>query len=159
MLEGLMQHDYPLTLQHLLDRMRRLYADSEVVSVSRGERTQASYGEVVERSERLAASLAELGIGQGDRVATFAWNTRQHLEAYLAVPCMGAVLHTLNVRLFADQLTYIVNHAEDRLILVEDSLVPVLEKLAPTSRPSSTTSSSAMGTPASCRAHSATRSW
>ena len=95
MLEGLMQHDYPLTLHHVLDRMRRLYADSEVVSVSDGERTRASYAQVVERSERLAGALADLGVEPGDRVATFAWNTRQHLEAYLAVPCMGAVLHTL----------------------------------------------------------------
>ena len=132
MLEGLMQHDYPLTLQLLLDRMRRVYADSEVVSVRQGERTRASYGEVVERSERLAQALERLGVQQGDRVATFAWNTREHLETYLAVPCMGAVLHTLNVRLFAEQLTYIVNHAEDKVILVEDSLVPVLEPLAPT---------------------------
>ena len=132
MLEGLMQHDYPLTLQLLLERMRRIYADSEVVSVRGTERTRASYGEVVERAEQLSKALANLGVQQGDRVATFAWNTREHLEAYLAVPCMGAVLHTLNVRLFADQLTYIVNHAEDKVILVEDSLVPVLEKLAPT---------------------------
>ena len=132
MLEGLMQHDYPLTLRLVLDRMRRLYADSEIVSVSGGDLTRATYGEVVERIERLAGALTELGVGQGDRVATFAWNTRQHLEAYMGVPCIGAVLHTLNVRLFADQLTYIVNHAEDRVILVEDSLVPLLEKLAPT---------------------------
>jgi fatty-acyl-CoA synthase len=132
MLEGLMQHDFPLTLQLLLDRMRRLYADSEVVSVRRGERSRASFGEVVERSERLAKALEELGVRQGDRVATFAWNSCEHLEAYLAVPCMGAVLHTLNVRLFAEQLTYIVNHAEDRVILVEDSLVPVLAPLAST---------------------------
>ena len=132
MLEGLMQHDHPLTLQHLLDRMRTLYAGSEVVSVRGGERTRAGYGEVVERVERLAGALSELGVEQGDRVATFAWNTREHLEVYLAAPCMGAVLHTLNVRLFADQLTYIVNHAEDRVIVVEDSLVPVLAELAPT---------------------------
>ena len=132
MLEGLMQHDYPLTLRLVLDRMRRLYADSEIVSVSGGDLTRATYGEVVERIERLAGALTELGVGQGDRVATFAWNTRQHLEAYMGVPCIGAVLHTLNVRLFADQLTYIVNHAEDRVIIVEDSLVPLLEKLAPT---------------------------
>jgi fatty-acyl-CoA synthase len=131
MLEGLMQHDYPLTLQLLLDRMRRIYADSEVVSVRQGERTRASYGQVVERAERLASALERLGVQQGDRVATFAWNTREHLEAYLAVPCMGAVLHTLNVRLFAEQLTYIVNHAEDKVILIEDSLVPVLEPLVP----------------------------
>jgi fatty-acyl-CoA synthase len=132
MLEGLMQHDYPLTLQLLVDRMRQLYADSEVVSVSQGERTKTSYGQVIERAERLSSALQSLGVQQGDRVATFAWNTREHLEAYLAVPCMGAVLHTLNVRLFADQLTYIVNHAEDRVILVEDSLVPVLAPLVPT---------------------------
>jgi fatty-acyl-CoA synthase len=131
MLEGLMQHDFPLTLQHILERMRRLFADSEVVSVRDGERTRASYGEVVERADRLCSALQQLDIGSGDRVATFAWNTREHLEAYLAVPCMGAVLHTLNVRLFAEQLTYIVNHAEDRVIIVDDSLVPVLDKLAP----------------------------
>jgi fatty-acyl-CoA synthase len=132
MLEGLMQHDYPLTMQVLLDRMRLLYADSEVVSVRGGDRTRASYGQVLERAGRLSGALEKLGVKRGDRVATFAWNTREHLEVYLAVPCMGAVLHTLNVRLFADQLTYIVNHAEDRVILVEDSLVPVLEPLVPT---------------------------
>ena len=133
MLEGLMQHDYPLTLQHLLDRMRRLYAqDGTVVSVQGDTKTSMGYGEIVERVEKLAAALDELGVEQGDRVATFAWNIREHLEVYLAVPCMGAVLHTLNVRLFAEQLTYIVNHAEDKVILVEDSLIPVLEELAPT---------------------------
>jgi fatty-acyl-CoA synthase len=132
MIEGLMQHDYPLTLRLLVDRMRRAYADSEVVSMRGAERTRASYGEVVERAEKLAKALEQLGVQQGDRVATFAWNTREHLEAYLAVPCTGAVLHTLNVRLFAEQLTYIVNHAEDKVILVEDSVVPVLAPLVPT---------------------------
>ena len=127
-----MQHDFPLTLQHVRDRMRTLYSDSEVVSVRDGARDRATYGEVAGRADRLAAALAGLGVGPGDRVATFMWNTREHFEAYLAVPCMGAVLHTLNVRLFAEQLTYIVNHAEDRVIVVDDSLVPVLEQLAPT---------------------------
>ena len=132
MLEGLMQHDFPLTLQHVRDRMRTLYGDSEIVSVRDGERSRANYGEVVERADRLASALAGLGVGPGDRVATFMWNSREHFEAYLAVPCMGAVLHTLNVRLFAEQLTYIVNHAEDRVIVVDGSLVPVLAELAPT---------------------------
>jgi fatty-acyl-CoA synthase len=132
MLEGLMQHDFPLTLQHVRDRVRTLYADSQIVSVRDGERSRASYGEVADRADRLAAALAGLGVGPGDRVATFMWNTREHFEVYLAVPCMGAVLHTLNVRLFAEQLTYIVNHAEDRVIVVDSSLVPVLEELAPT---------------------------
>ena len=67
----------------------------------------------------------------GDRVGTFAWNNQRHLELYFAVPCAGAVLHTLNIRLFEEQLVYIVNHAEDKVIFVDDSLVPVLEKLAP----------------------------
>ena len=68
----------------------------------------------------------------GDRVATFMWNSQEHLELYMGVPCMGAVLHTLNIRLFPEQLTYIVNHAEDQVIFVDDSLVPLLEKVAPT---------------------------
>ena len=131
MLEGLMQHDHPLTLQHVRDRMGGLYGDSEIVSVRDGERTRATYAEVVERADRLAAALRGLGVEPGDRVATFMWNSREHFEAYLAVPCMGAVLHTLNVRLFAEQLTYIVNHAEDRVIVADSSLVPVLEELAP----------------------------
>ena len=66
-----------------------------------------------------------LGIEQGDRVGTFAWNNQRHFELYFAVPCIGAVLHTLNIRLFEEQLTYIVNHAEDRVIFVDDSLVPI----------------------------------
>jgi acyl-CoA synthetase (AMP-forming)/AMP-acid ligase II len=132
MLEGLMQHDHPLTLRLVLDRMRRCFADGEVVSVRDGERTRMPYGEVAERADRLARALERLGVGPGDRVATFAWNSREHLETYLAVPCMGAVLHTLNIRLFAEQLTYIVGHAEDSVILADSSLVPVLEELAPT---------------------------
>src|ERR671913_565345 len=129
MLEGLMQHDYPLTLQLLVDRMRHLYADSEVVGVRQGERTRASYGQVIERAERLSSALQNLGVQQGDRVATFAWNTREHLEAYLAVPCMGAVLHTLNIRLFAEQLEYIVGHAEDHVVLVDPALAPAFAEL------------------------------
>ncbi len=132
MLEGLVQHDHPLTLQHILDRMRRLYSESEVVTLTDDGTDRASYAEVCERIDRLCAALAALGVRDGDRVATFAWNTQRHLEAYIGVPCMGAVLHTLNIRLFEDQLTYIANHAEDKVVLVDDSLVPVLEKVAST---------------------------
>src|SRR5215213_3911794 len=126
-----MQHDHPLTLQLILERMRRVYADSEIVGVCDGERTVRSYAELVARADRLCGALKGLGVRQGDRVATFAWNTPEHLEAYLAVPCMGAVLHTVNVRLFADQVAYVVNHAEDGVVFVDGSLVPVLEELAP----------------------------
>src|SRR3954463_5704311 len=130
MLRGLMQDEYPLTLQVVLDRVRRRYADSEVVSAREGNVKRAPYGEVAARADKLAAALSELGVEQGDRVATFAWNSQEHLEVYLAAPCMGAVLHTLNIRLFEDQLTYVVNHAEDKVILVDASLVPLLEKVA-----------------------------
>jgi fatty-acyl-CoA synthase len=91
---------------------------------------RATYSEVAERADRLSAALAALGVGRGDRVGTFCWNSQQHLEAYLAVPCMGAVLHTLNIRLFPEQLAYVVNHAQDRVVLVDDSLVPVLARVA-----------------------------
>jgi fatty-acyl-CoA synthase len=133
MLEGLMQNDFPLTLSHILQRARRLNHGAEVVSV-RGDGAgveRVSYEALTERVDRLARALARLGIERGQRVATFAWNNQRHFELYLGVPCVGAVLHTLNVRLFEEQLTYIVNHAEDRVIFVDDSLVPVLERLAP----------------------------
>jgi len=77
----------------------------------------------------LAAALSRLGVKQGDRVGTFMWNNQTHLEAYLAVPCMGAVLHTLNIRLFPDQLAYVINHAEDRVIIVDASVIPLLAKV------------------------------
>ena len=133
MLEGLMQ-DHPLTIQHILDRMRRVYCDSEVVTLmsADGESRRASYSELGNRIDRLCQALEGLGIKQGDRVATFAWNSQEHLELYMGVPCMGGVLHTLNIRLFPEQLTYIANHAEDRILFLSDSLVPVLEKVAPT---------------------------
>src|SRR3954452_16753643 len=131
MLEGLVQHDFPLNLQHVLGRMRDVFGDSEVVTLGSDGTTRASYAEVAERTARLANALESLGVKEGDRVATFAWNSQRHLECYLAAPCMGAVLHTLNIRLFAEQLTYIVNHARDKVILVDASLVPTLAELAP----------------------------
>jgi fatty-acyl-CoA synthase len=132
-MKGLMQ-DHQLTITHILDRMRRVYGDSEVVTLetAEGKKSRATYAEVGERVDRLCAALESLGVKPGDRVATFAWNSQDHLEVYMGVPCMGAVLHTLNIRLFPDQLTYIANHAEDRIVFVSASLVPVLEKVAPT---------------------------
>jgi fatty-acyl-CoA synthase len=132
LLEGLMQDDFPLSLNHILRRMRSCSPDKEIVTLTTSDRTErATYGEVAERVDRLARALGRLGVEPGDRVGTFAWNNQRHLELYFAVPCVGAVLHTLNIRLFEEQLTYIVNHAEDKVIFVDDSLVPVLEKLAP----------------------------
>ena len=132
MLEGLVQHDYPLTVQHVLDRLRRVYGDSEVVTLTDDGTERASYSDVAARVDRLCNALKTLGVEQGDRVATFSWNTQRHLEVYFAVPCFGAVLHTLNLRLFPEQLTYIANHAKDKIVFVDSTLVPLLEKVAPT---------------------------
>jgi len=131
MLQGLMQDDFPLTLQHARRRMRDCHPSAQVATLTEDGMVRASFGEVSKRVDRLARVLGRLGIEPGDRVGTFAWNNQRHFELYMAVPCVGAVLHTLNIRLFAEQLTYIVNHAEDKVIFVDDSLVPLLEKLAP----------------------------
>src|SRR5213596_3022092 len=121
--------DRPLTIAALFAHGRTIHAGSEVVTCE-GERVRrARFAEVAARAERLAAALRRLGIRPGDRVATFCWNTQEHLEAYLAVPSMGAVLHTLNVRLFPEQLIYVANHAADRVVLVDDSLVPLLARV------------------------------
>ena len=102
-----------------------------MVTLTDAGTARASYGEVAERVDALARALESLGVKQGDRVATFMWNSQPHLELYMT-PCMGTVLHMLNIRLFAEQLTYIANHAKDKVIFVDDSLVPLLEKVAPT---------------------------
>jgi fatty-acyl-CoA synthase len=132
MLQGLMQDDFGLTLQHVLERMRTLNAEAEIITLrdAEGTRTRATYAEVAARVDRLAGALKGHGIVAGDRVGTFAWNTQEHTELYMALPCMGAVLHTLNIRLFPEQLAYVVNHAEDRIIFVDDSLVPLLARVA-----------------------------
>ena len=121
--------DFPLTIQHIFRHGRRIYGDSEIVTWTGAEPRRASFAAVADRAERLAAALQRLGVGPGDRVGTLQWNNQEHFEAYLAVPSMGAVLHTLNLRLFPDQLAYVVNHGEDKVILVDDSLIPVLARV------------------------------
>jgi len=128
-MRGLMM-DYPLTLTHFLDRAQRLFADKEVISRGAGGVSRYSYRAYYERVSRLANALQRLGVRPGDRVASFAWNTHRHFELYFGVPCSGAVLHTLNIRLFPEQIEFIVNHAEDSFIFVDDSLVAALEPLA-----------------------------
>jgi fatty-acyl-CoA synthase len=120
-LEGLMMRT-PLLVRAIAQRAGQLFPDREVVSATTTGVERSSYGEVIERARRLASSLHQMGIRPGDRVATFGWNSRRHLELYLAVPSMGAVLHTLNIRLFDDDLHYIVGHAEDRIVFVDASL-------------------------------------
>ena len=120
-MEGLMMRT-PLLVRTIAQRAGLLFAEREIVSATAGGIERSTYGEVVERAHRLASALHGLGIREGDRVATFGWNSRRHLELYLAVPSMGAVLHTLNIRLFDEDLHYIVRHAEDRVIFLDASL-------------------------------------
>lgn len=127
-MEGLMM-DWPLTLPHFLDRAARLFPRKEIATRTAAGMHRYTYADFHQRVHRLAHALGRLGIGRGDRVATFAWNTYRHLEIYFAAPCMGAVLHTLNIRLAPDQLVYIINHAEDRVIFVDASLAPLLERI------------------------------
>ena len=128
-MDGLMM-DYPLTVPALLDRAALYFPGVEVVS-RRPDRSLArsSYGEVRRRAHQLAGALARLGVGRGDRVATLGWNNARHLEAYFGVPLMGGVVHTLNPRLSAADLVYIVNHAGDSVLLADDVLLPVLGQL------------------------------
>src|SRR5881227_2212506 len=121
-MDGLMMDDFPLLVRHIAERAEIVHGDRALSARTQDGIERSTYREVVSRARRLASALRELGIGPGDRVATFGWNSLRHLELYLAVPCLGAVLHTLNVRLFEDDLRYIVGHAEDRVIFVDASL-------------------------------------
>ena len=123
--------DYQLTLTPLLERARRLFPKKEIVTKSGPGLERFTYEQMTERVARLANALEKLGVKRGDRVATFAWNNARHLELYFAVPCMGAVLHPLNLRLPGDQVAYIIAHADDQILFVDPSLLPAVEKLAP----------------------------
>jgi fatty-acyl-CoA synthase len=129
-LNGLMMDDFPLSLTAVVERAEQLSAGRAVVSRRPdGSIHRTTLGESALRSRRLGAALAELGIRDGDRVATLLWNQPEHLELYFAVPLMGAVIHTLNPRLHRDELSFIAADAEDRAIVVDESLLEVLEPL------------------------------
>jgi fatty-acyl-CoA synthase len=127
-----MQDDFPLTLTAVLRHGSTVHGASECVTWqgTGNPPRRATYAQIERNAQRLASALTSLGVAANDAVATFAWNTQEHLEAYYAVPCMGAVLHTLNIRLPAAQLQHIVNDAEDKIIIVDASLVPVLASMA-----------------------------
>jgi fatty-acyl-CoA synthase len=130
MFESTMQ-DTPLTVGSIIRHGARVFSRSEIVTFEGDHTRRASFAQVAERAGRLAAALTRLGVKRGDRVATFSWNTQEHLEAYFAVPAMGAVLHTLNIRLFPEQIIYIANHAEDSVVILDATLLPLWDKLAP----------------------------
>jgi acyl-CoA synthetase (AMP-forming)/AMP-acid ligase II len=120
-----------LTMPVLMDRGPALAAEVEIVSKIGSHVHRYTYAELGRRARQLANALKRLGVQPRDRIATLAWNSYRHLEHYYAVPCMGGVLHTLNLRLSTEQLAYIANHAEDSIMLIDDDLLPVVEKLAP----------------------------
>jgi acyl-CoA synthetase (AMP-forming)/AMP-acid ligase II len=122
--------DRQLTVQSILQHGAAVYRDSQVAVFDGEQVLRTTFADRAGRVARLAGALRRIGIRPGDRVATFCWNSAEHLEAYLAVPAMGAILHTANIRLFPEQLAYVVNHAEDRAIIVDAGLIPVLAQAA-----------------------------
>ncbi|MDQ3891486.1 MAG: AMP-binding protein, partial [Actinomycetota bacterium] len=127
-MNGLMM-DYQLTLPAMLGRAEELFEHREIVTrLPDRSIHRYAYSDFVRRAKKLAVALENLGVEKGDRVATLCWNHHQHLEAYFGVPCRGAVLHTLNLRLHPDDLAYIVEHAGDKVLLVDESLLPLFEK-------------------------------
>jgi fatty-acyl-CoA synthase len=128
MLTGRMM-DFPLTFTHFLERARTYFGRSEIVSRQPDKSLHRyTYADFYRRTCKLAHALTRLGVKPGDRVASLSWNHHRHLELYFAVPSMGAVIHTLNLRLHPNDLAYIARHAEDRVIVVDRSLLPLLEK-------------------------------
>ncbi|MBJ8348746.1 long-chain fatty acid--CoA ligase [Antrihabitans sp. YC2-6] len=123
--------DEPLSLATVLRYGSTFHSEAEVSTWTGSELRRMSYGEVGRQAARLANALEALGVGEGDRVATFMWNNNEHLVAYAAVPAMGAVLHTLNIRLFPEQLIFVANHAEDKVVIVDGTLIPLLGKYLP----------------------------
>lgn len=119
----------PLLINHLFDYSMQVSPNKEIVTRTTSGSFRYTYADFGRRTRQLSSALAQLGVQRGERVGTFAWNDHRHLEAYFAIPCMGAVLHTINIRLFPDQIAYIINHAEDRVLLIDPSLLPVLESI------------------------------
>src|SRR6185295_2210514 len=121
--------NFPLTLTHIFGRAGRLFPDAEIVSrLPDKSLHRYRYADFHRRARALAGALQQMGLQRGDRVATLMWNHYAHLEAYFAVPCAGAVVHTLNLRLHPDDIAYIANHAADRFLIVDDVLLPLFEK-------------------------------
>ncbi|MFZ5824915.1 MAG: long-chain fatty acid--CoA ligase [Bacillota bacterium] len=122
-----MRHN--LTLHTLLERARRYFPEKEIVSRTGSGIFRYNYRQYYDRVKKLADVLTKLGVERGQRVGTIAWNHHRHLEAYFAVPCMGASLHTINLRLPPEHLAYVINHAGDKVLLIDSDLVPLVEAI------------------------------
>lgn len=120
----------PLTMPQMIERAEKYFPKKKVVSRTASGIHRFTYKQIAERTRRLADSLSKLGVLKGERIGTLAWNHHRHLEAYFAIPCMGAVLHTINIRLSPQHISYIINHAEDKILLVDPDILPLLESCA-----------------------------
>ena len=130
-MHGLMM-DTPLLISTIAEHAEKFHGDRQIVSVTMDDpRHRYTMRESVKRARKLANALGRLGLDRGDRIATIAWNDYRHLEIYYAVSGAGHVCHTINPRLFPEQLIFIINHAEDRWIFTDLMFVPLLEKLLP----------------------------
>lgn len=122
----------PLVLNDFLKRAESYFASKVIISRTSETKThRLTYGEWGKRTRRLADALTKLGMEKGRKIGSFAWNQHRHLEAYFAVPCTGAVLHMINIRLSEEHLVYIINHAEDEILLIDVDLLPIIERIAP----------------------------
>jgi len=123
--------EFDLTLRMMIERANKLYPNKEIVTRDYAGDFRYTYADFYQRTKRLANSLGSLGVARGERVGALCWNHHRHLELYFGVPTTGAVLHTLNLRLTPEQLVYIINHAEDKVLFVDKDLLPLAEGLAP----------------------------
>ena len=130
MLAGQMM-DFPLTLTHLLQRLGSYYPKQQILTKTHDGTHQYGFREYVGRTGQLASALTKAGVQPGDRIATMGWNSYRHFELYFGIPCMGAVIHTVNFRLHPEQVVHIMNHAEDTIVFVDASVYPLVEKIRP----------------------------
>jgi len=124
--------DWPLTVDKILDHAKNNFPRREIVTRSvEGPISRTTYDAIWPRAKQVTNALRGSGVGFGDRVATLAWNSARHLEVWYGTMGLGAVLHTINPRLFPDQIAWIANHAEDTILFLDISFVPIVESIAP----------------------------
>lgn len=124
-----MMMNVPLTISSMIERAEKIVLKKEIVSRTHDTITTLTYKQLGERTRRLSSALKKLGIKEGERVGTLAWNHHRHVEAYFAIPSIGSVLHTINIRLSTQHISYIIRHAEDRILFVDEDIVPLVEKI------------------------------
>lgn len=129
-MQSTMMH-MPMTVQMILEHGRNVFPESQVGTFNGTKMVYSSYRDIADNSARLAAGLISLGVKQGDRVATFSWNNTAHMESYLGIPSMGAIIHTVNIRLSPEHIAYIINHAESRVLILDASLIEIFTPVLP----------------------------